>query len=98
MELRSSICRGPRRSDLAVFSDIASGQSDPQRGREVKVLAEGLTLGGPEVKAHFVRVKCKNHDASRAVVWECKLRLELLERLGPHLMAFEVRKKFGDLS
>lgn len=36
-------------------------------GREFKVLAEGLTLGGPEVKAHFVRTGCKTYESSRAL-------------------------------
>lgn len=67
MVLTPSICRRPRRDDLAVFSDIASGSSDPERGREINVLAEGLTLGGPEVKAHFVRAGCKTYDGSRAL-------------------------------
>ena len=60
MVLTPSICRRPRRIDLAVFSDIASLQSDPLRGREQQSLVEGVTTGAPEIKAHFVRTGCKN--------------------------------------
>ncbi len=60
MVLTPSICRRPRRIDLAVFSDIASLQSDPPRGREQQSLVEGVTTGGPEIKAHFVRTGCKS--------------------------------------
>ena len=62
MVLTSSICRRPRRRDLAVFSDIASLQSDPLRGREQQSLVEGVTTGGPEIKAHFVRTGCKHRQ------------------------------------
>ena len=59
MVLTPSICRRPRRIDLAVFSDIASLQSDPLRGREPQSLVEGVTKGAPEIKAHCVRTGCK---------------------------------------
>ena len=60
MVLIHSICRGPRRIDLAVFSDIAFLQTDPRRGREQLSSVEGVTTGAPEIKAHFGRTGCKN--------------------------------------
>ena len=60
MVLTPSICRRPRRIDLAVFSDIASLQSDPLRGRVRQSLVEGVTTGAPEIKAHCVRTGCEN--------------------------------------
>ena len=34
-------------------------QSDPIRGREQGSLVEGVTTGTPEIRAHFVRARCK---------------------------------------
>ena len=76
MVLTSSICRRPRRRDLAVFSDIASLQSDPLRGREQQSLVEGVTTGAPEIKAHFVRTGCKHNCARGAAVGGFKTMLK----------------------
>jgi hypothetical protein len=48
--------------DLAVFSDTASLQSDPLRGRHRYSSVEGMTTvttGGPEIKADLFALNAK---------------------------------------